>query len=184
MSDIANLQEAVETARTAYARTNEQHARSRKHAMSLIHIVEEQLREKRIELSQNEIQRERMTREYGQLRQMLHALVMTVEVGAEAPQNGATAIEVRPNVVKPLAPAPVPAPTPALVASEPRDPVAEAARDPKAQRKRAKAGAANAGAGAEELRAGLKRMLKKKRTPAAELETIEADGTEAPAPAE
>ncbi len=44
MSDIANLQEAVETARTAYARASEQHARSREHALSLIHIVEEHLR--------------------------------------------------------------------------------------------------------------------------------------------
>ena len=176
MSDIANLQEAVETARAAYARASEQHARSRKHAMNLIRIVEEQLREKRIELSQNEIQRERMTREYGQLRQMLHALVMTVEVGAESLQNGATAIEAWPNAVPPLAPVPV--------ASEPRDPVTEAGRDPKPRRKGAKAGAAKVGAGAEELRAGLKRMLKKKRTPGAELETVEADGTEAPAPAE
>ncbi len=81
MTDIANLEHAVEAAREAYARASEQHARSRRHAMSLIGIVETQLREKRIELTQNEAERARMTREYGQLRQMLHALVMTVEVG-------------------------------------------------------------------------------------------------------
>ena len=80
MSDIANLQEAVETARAAYARASEQHARSRKHALSMIHIVEGKLRDKRIELSQIDVQRERMTQEYGQLRQMLHALVMTAIV--------------------------------------------------------------------------------------------------------
>ena len=177
MSDIASLQEAVETARAAYARASEQHARSRKHALSLIHIVEEQLRDKRIELSQNDVQRERMTREYGQLRQMLHVLVMTVEVGAAgAPGDGPNAIEARPNGAPPLAPV--------AVAHEPGEPAAEAARDPKSRLKRAQAGAAKAGAGAEELRAGLKRMLKKKRAPAAELETAQADATEAPTPAE
>ena len=65
MNDIANLRQAVETARAANASASEQHARSRKHAMSLFHIVEECPREKRVELSQNEIQDERMTQEYG-----------------------------------------------------------------------------------------------------------------------
>lgn len=164
MSDIANLQEAVETARTAYARASEQHARSRKHAMSLIHIIEEQVREKRIELSQNDVQRERMTREYGQLRQMLHALVMEVEVGAADDPR---------NVVTPLALAPVP------VANDAREPVceviAEGAENTKpSRRKPTKAENGATGAGAEELRAGLKRMLKKKRAP-------EAEATPAPA---
>jgi hypothetical protein len=178
MSDIANLQEAVETARAAYARASEQHTRSRKHAMSLIHVIEERVREMRIELSQSDVQRERMTREYGQLRQMLHALVMDVEVGdAGALGHGATAIEARPQVVTALAPVPV--------ASEPQEPAAEAAKP--ARRKRAKAGAGKAGAESAEseaLRAGLTRMLKKMRTPAAELETVEASQTETPAPAE
>ena len=173
MSDIANLQQAVETARAAYTRASEQHARSRKHAMSLIHIVEEQLREKRIELSQNEIQQERMTRDYGQLRQMLHALVMTVEVGAEAQQNGAAAIGTQPKVVTPLAPALAPVPVPALAPAPAPAPVPESAP-------------AKTSSGAEELRAGLKRMLKKKRpnAPSVELATVEAEGVEAPAPAE
>ena len=105
MSDITDLQDAVETVHVAYARTSEQHARSRKHALSLIHIVEEQLRDKRIELSQNDVQRERMAREYGRLRQMLHTLVMAVEVGAaETPRNDPTAIAVQTNGVTPLAP--------------------------------------------------------------------------------
>ena len=181
MSDITNLQDAVETARAAYTRASEQHARSRKHALSLIHIVEQQLRDKRIELSQNDIQRERMTREYGQLRQMLHALVMAVEVGAAGtPRIDPTAIEAPPNGVLPLAPV--------AVVSEPKEPAAESVRNPKSRHKRAQAGAAagavKAGAGAEELRAGLKRMLKKKQTPAAGLGTVQADETEAPAPAE
>ncbi len=177
MSDIANLQEAVETARAAYARASEQHARSRKHALSMIHIVEEQLRGKRIELSQIDVQRERMTQEYGQLRQMLHALVMTAEVDAAGtPENAPTAVEVQSNGVAPLAPV--------AVAHEPKAPAVEAVRDPKSWRKPAQAEAANSGTGAEELRAGLKRMLLKKRDPAAELDTLQAEGTEAPAPAE
>lgn len=177
MNDIANLQDAVETARAAYARASEQHARSRKHALSLIHIVEEQLRDKRIELSQNDIQRERMTREYGQLRQMLHSLVMTVEVGASGtPGTGPAAIETLPNGVLPLAAV--------AVVSEPQEPAAKSAANPQPRRQHAQAGAAKAGVGAEELRAGLKRMLNKKRAPAAGLGTVQTEGTEVPAPAE
>ena len=175
MSDIANLQEAVETARAAYARASEQHARSRKHAMSLIHIIEEQVREKRIELSQNDVQRERMTREYGQLRQMLHALVMDVEVGdVDALRNDGSVAEIRPNVVTPLAPVPMP------VAIDPREPVAEVDSVPAkdaipSQRKLTKAENGAAGTGAEELRAGLKRMLKKKRNQEAEATPVPAE---------
>lgn len=179
MSDIANLQDAIETARTAYTRASEQHARSRKHALSLIHIVEEQLREKRIELSQNDIQRDRMAHEHGQLRQMLHALVMAVEVGsAETLGNEATAIETQPNRVTPLAPV--------AVAAEPEAPMAEAATDPKPRRKSSTAGSANSGDGAnaDEVRAGLKRMLKKKRIPANGLKTVQAEIVEVPVPAE
>ena len=132
------------------------------------------MRDKRIELSQNDVQRERMTREYGQLREMLHALVMDVEVGAAGtPENDPTALEAQPNGLAPVA-----------VARESMAPAAEAARESKSWRKPAEAGAAKIGTGAEELRAGLKRMLQKNRPPAAELESVQADGTEAPAPAE
>jgi hypothetical protein len=175
MSEIANLQDAIETARTAYTRASEQHARSRKHALSLIHIVEEQLRDKRIELSQNDIQRERMTHEHGQLRQMLHALVMAVEVGsAEALEIEATAIEAQPNRVTPL--------TPVAVASEPSELATEAATDPEHRQMSRKADSVKADA--EEVRAGLKRMLKRKRIPANGLNAIQTETTEAPAPAE
>ncbi len=178
MNDIANLQEAVETARAAYTRASEQHARSRKHAMSLIHIVEEQLRDKRIELSQNDVKRERMTREYGQLRQMLHTLVMTVEVDANGTARYvSTLIETQPNgVLVPVAPV--------AVTSEEKEPAATAARSPKRRRKRATAEAVKSSAGAEALRAGLKRMLKKKQPPVVGLEAIKGDETGAPAAAE
>ena len=66
MSDIADLQKAVETGLAAHV-----------HAKRLNHIVEEKLRDNRIE--------------YGQLRQMLHALVMAEVGAAETPGNGPTA---------------------------------------------------------------------------------------------
>ncbi len=177
MKDIASLQEAVETARLAYARASEQHARARKHALGLIHIVEEQVRDTRIELSQIDIQRERLTREYGQLRQMLHTLVMAVEVGAAGTSGiHPAAIETRPNGVTPL--------VPVVVASEPEAPAAVAALDSRARRPLPQAEAAKPGAGAEALRAGLKRMLKKNRISTDEIESVQAEGSEAPAPAE
>ncbi len=84
MSDISHLIQSVEAGREGHIRATEQQSRSRKHLKSLIDILEENLREKRIELSQNEIQRESMVREYGQLRDMQHALVMAVLVGGAA----------------------------------------------------------------------------------------------------
>jgi hypothetical protein len=151
MSDITNLERAVAAAREAYARASEQHARSRRHAMSLIGIVETQLREKRIALAQNEAERAGMTREYGQLRQMLHALVMTVEVGegdrlwgapaelVDGPDAGARA-------------------GPLAVATGPSD-----------------AGPEGNGADrADDLRAGLQRMLKNKRAQLAKARKPEA----------
>ncbi len=81
MSDISHLVQSVEAGREGHIRATDQKSRSRKHLKSLIDILEENLREKRIELWQNEIQRERMVREYGQLRDMQHSLVMAVLVG-------------------------------------------------------------------------------------------------------
>ncbi len=81
MNDLSNLMQTVEAAREGHIRATDQQSRSRKHLTSLINILEENLREKRVELSQNEIQRERMVREYEQLRDMQHALVMAVEIG-------------------------------------------------------------------------------------------------------
>ena len=89
MTEISSLQQTVAAAQEAFDRIGEQHARSRKRLTSLINIVEENLREKRVALAQNQARRERMVREYGQLRHMLHALVMTVEVG---PREGLAAI--------------------------------------------------------------------------------------------
>lgn len=182
MNDIANLQQAVDAARAACARASEQQSRSRKHAMSLVRIVEDQLREKRVELSQNEIQRARMIRDYGQLRQMLHALVMTVEVGgSDHATHGPLEIEAEPEAVAALGPRAV------VIGPEEAPAEDAAAAEPKPQqRTRAKAEAAPdaAEAGSDEIRAGLKRMLKKKRPPAGETAESGADTPQAPAPAE
>ena len=81
MSDISNLIQSVEAGQEGHIRATEQQSRSRKHLISLIHIIEKTLDEKRADLSQNAIQRERMVREYEQLGDMHHSLVMAVEVG-------------------------------------------------------------------------------------------------------
>ncbi len=82
MSDISNLIRSVEAGQEDHIRAIEQQSRSHKHLTSLIHIVEKSLDEKRVELSQNAMQRERMVREYERLWDMHHALVTAVEVGA------------------------------------------------------------------------------------------------------
>ena len=81
MSEISNLIQSGEAARESHIRAIEQQSRSRKHLTSLIDINEENLRKKRVELSQNAIERERMVREYEQLRDMQHSLMLAVEVG-------------------------------------------------------------------------------------------------------
>lgn len=161
MTDIANLERAVEAAREAYARASEQHARSRRHAMSLIGIVETQLREKRIALTQIEVECARMTREYGQLRQMLHALVMTVEVGdADRPWSAPAELAGAPDAEALAAPLAVVAPP------------GDAAPN------------GNGADGTGGVRAGLQRMLKNKRAQAAKARKPKTSAPEAPAPAE
>ena len=81
MTEISSLQQTVAAAQEAFDRTGEQHARSRKHLTRLIGIVEENLSEKQAALTQNQAQRERIVREHGQLRHMLDALEMAVEAG-------------------------------------------------------------------------------------------------------
>ncbi len=158
MTEISSLQQTVAAAQEAFDRIGEQHARSRKHLTSLINIVEENLREKRVALAQNQARRERMVREYGQLRHMLHALVMTVEVG---PREGLAAI-------------PAPAEAGMETGAHPGARVGPVSLDPAAN----DAGPArNGGGDSENLRAGLKRVIKKKRAQAAK-----AGKPEEPAP--
>ncbi len=78
---MSSLIKSAEAALECNGRATERLSRSRKHLTSLIHIFEENLREKRVEPSQNEIQCERIAREYEQLRDMQHSLVMAVLVG-------------------------------------------------------------------------------------------------------
>ena len=167
MTDITKLREAVETGRAAYARASEQHENSRKEVLSLAHMVEEQLRVKRIELSQIEVQHQRVTEECDQIEQMLNTLSVTVEVGAAGtPGDEPTAIEARPDEVTPLALV--------AVASKPNVPAAEATQ----------AGVEIIGAGPAEIRAGMKQMLKNMRASTDKPETVQTIGTKAPTPAE
>jgi hypothetical protein len=169
MTDISSLQQTVAAAQAAFDRTGEQHARSRKHLTSLINIVEENLREKRVALAQNQAQRERMAREYGQLRHMLHALVMTVEVGpreglAAVPTPGDAGMETGARPGSRMGPVPL---NPAANDAEP-------ARNGEDENGPARDG----GDDSERLRAGLKRVIKRKRA-----RTSTADKPEEPAPA-
>ncbi len=165
MIDTSNLQQTVAAAQQAFARTSEEHVRSRKNLAGLVNIVEESLREKRDALAQNEAERERMIRDYGHLRHMLHALVMTVEVG---PREDLASI-----------------PAPAEAGMEPGARMGPVSLDPAAN----DTGPAGNGGGengparkggddSENLRAGLKRVINKKRAQAAK-----ADKPEEPAPA-
>ena len=168
MTDISSLQQTVAAAQEAFDRTGEQHARSRKHLTGLINIVEENLREKRIALGQNEAQRARMTREYGQLRHMLHALVMTVEVG---PREGLASIPAPAQAG--MEPGVHPG---ARMGPVPLDPAANDA-GPARNGEDEKGPARGGGGDPEKLRAGLKRMIEKKRARASQ-----ADEPKEPAP--
>ena len=166
MTDIAKLQEAVETGRAAYARASEEHASSRKEVLSLIHMVEEQLRIKRIELSKIDVQRERMTQECDQIQQMLHTLNMAVEVGVAGTTGHDSTAEARSDGVMPLAPVAVPSETKVTAAQV------------------AQAGAEITSANPAEIRAGLKHILKKMGAPADEPETAQTNRSKTPTPAE
>ncbi len=171
MTDISSLQQTVAAAQEAFERTGEQHARSRKHLTSLIAIVEENLREKRVALAQNEAQRERMVREYGQLRHMLHALAMTVEAGtpkdlASIPAPAEAGMEPGAGMEHGAGMEPGAHPG-SRMGPVYLDPVANDAGP-----------ARSSGADSEQLRAGLKRVIKKKRAQADKV-----DKPEEPAPA-
>ena len=173
MTEIMSLQQTVAAAQEAFDRAGEQHARSRKHLTSLINIVEENLREKRVALAQNEAQRERMVREFGQLRDLLHALVMTAEVD---PREGLAAIPT---------PRQAGVETGALPGSRPEShmrpvPLDPAANDagPAGNGEDENGAARNGGGDSANLRAGLKRVINKKRA-----QVAKAGKPEEPAPA-
>ena len=129
-------------------------------------MVEEQLRNKRIELSQIDVQRERMTQECDQIQQMLHTLSMTVEVGAAGiPGDDPTATEARSDGAMPLAPVAMPSDTKITAAEV------------------AQAGAEITSTGSAEIRAGLKHIFKKIGAPADKSETVQTTESKAPIPA-
>lgn len=174
MIDTSNLQQTVAAAQQAFARTGEEHVRSRKNLAGLINIVEESLREKRGALAQNEAERERMIRDYGHLRHMLHALVKAIEIGPRkglvslpAPAEAGVKAGARMSLVpRDLVPAEAGTDTGARIRLVPQDPVANGAGPER-----------TGGEGSPELRAGLKRLIKKKRAQASK-----AGKPEKPAP--
>ncbi len=81
MTDMSSLSQSVQAARESHIRATEQQLRSRRHLTDLIKILDENLREQRVELAQNETQRGHMIRKYEELRDMQHSVVMAMEVG-------------------------------------------------------------------------------------------------------
>lgn len=135
MSDIDELRQAVEAGKSAFSHMSEQRDRCRKHLVGLIRITEENLREKRVELAQSKIRHEHTTREYEQLSIMLHSLIVTVE--GSGPYS---TLETPATLEKNHGPAL------ALVSDD-----ADAPKD-------------TDGVETEDVRTGLKRLLKKQRT--------------------
>ncbi len=170
MINTSNLQQTVAAAQQAFARTGEEHVRSRKNLAGLINIVEESLREKRDALAQNEAERERMIRDYGHLRHMLHALVKAIEIGPRkglvslpAPAEAGVKTGARMSLVpRDLVPNETGTDTGARMRLVPQDP---AANDAGLER--------TGGDDSQELRAGLKRLIKKKRAQASKTDTPE-----------
>ena len=146
MSEIQDIKRTVDTAQHVFARVSEQHDRSKKHLMSITHIIEERLHERRVQLAQNETERTRLGEEYAQLTQMLHALILTIHCGSErdghnlVPSPNVEARAGNSTVLVPVAPA---ANDAAPSETVPVDPQYKTSP--------------------EELRAGLKRVLKIQR---------------------
>ena len=78
---LSSLIQSAETARESHIRAAEQVSRSRKHLKNLVDFNEKHLSQKRAEISQNEVQHERMLREFEQLRDMQNSLTMALEFG-------------------------------------------------------------------------------------------------------
>ena len=174
MIDTSNLQQTVAAAQQAFARTGEEHVRSRKNLAGLINIVEESLREKRDALAQNEAERERMIRDYGHLRHMLHALVKAIEIGPRkglvslpAPAEAGVKTGAHMSLVpRDLVPTEAGTDTGARIRLVPQDPVANDAGPDR-----------TGGNGSHELRAGMKHLIKKNRA-----QVSKASKPEEPAP--
>ncbi len=81
MTDIADLRERVQRAKISFDQIDHQHEESSECLVGLIDAVEVSLGEQRGELERNQIEYERISRNYEQLTDMLHALVRTVKGG-------------------------------------------------------------------------------------------------------
>ena len=131
MSKISTLQQRVDAAEQAFREVDEQHSSYNERLIELIDAVKSSLRQKLAEMTQNQMEYERMAQEFQQLSDMLRTLTSSVEAGGRArishlmhELETAPAIEAAPAPAIEAAPAPAPAvetaPTPPASASAPR----------------------------------------------------------------
>ena len=84
MSKISNLQQRVDAAEQAFREVDEQHSSYNERLIELIDAVKSSLRQKLSEMTQNQMEYERMALEYQQLSDMLRSLTSSVEVGGRS----------------------------------------------------------------------------------------------------
>ena len=117
MGKISNLQQRVDAAEQAFREVDEQHTSYNERLIELIEAVKSSLRQKLADMTQNQMEYERMAQEYQQLSGMLRSLTTSVEAGGRSRISHLMHdLEAKPN----LAPAPTPAPeiaTPAPAAA-------------------------------------------------------------------
>ena len=81
MGKISNLQQRVDAAEQAFREVDEQHTSYNERLIELIEAVKSSLRQKLADMTQNQMEYERMAQEYQQLSDMLRSLMTSVEAG-------------------------------------------------------------------------------------------------------
>ncbi len=84
MGKISNLQQRVDAAEQAFREVDEQHTSYNERLIELIEAVKSSLRQKLADMTQNQMEYERMAQEYQQLSDMLRSLMTSVEAGGRS----------------------------------------------------------------------------------------------------
>ncbi len=84
MGKISNLQQRVDAAEQAFREVDEQHTSYNERLIELIEAVKSSLRQKLADMTQNQMEYERMAQEYQQLSDMLRSLTTSVEAGGRS----------------------------------------------------------------------------------------------------
>ncbi len=114
MGKISNLQQRVDAAEQAFREVDEQHSSYSERLIELIEAVKSSLRQKLVDMTQNQMEYERMAQEYQQLSGMLRSLTTSVEAGGRSRIS-----HLMHDLEAKSIPAPAPAPTPATEIATP-----------------------------------------------------------------